>query len=68
MLKCETFSKSTAWNALETPEKICILVSKLPGRLRDRWNRKIQVVRRNCERKPCLSDFASFAHEETLGQ
>ena len=29
VLKCETFSKSTAWNALETPETLCILVSKL---------------------------------------
>ena len=28
VLKCETFSKSTAWNAFETPEVLCIPVSK----------------------------------------
>ena len=63
--KCETFSKNTAWNALETPETLCILVSKLPGSLRDRWNRKVQTVRKNSGREPCLSDFASFVLEET---
>ena len=65
VLKCETFSKSTAWNALGTPETLCILASKLPGSFRDRLNRKVQVVRRNFGREPCLSDFASFVHEET---
>ena len=65
VLRCETFSKSIAWNALETLETLCILVSKLPGSLRDRWNRRIQVVRRSFGREPCLSDFASFVHEET---
>ena len=65
VLKCETFSKSAAWNGLETPGTLCILVPKLPGSLRDRWNRKVQVVRRSFGREPCLSDFASFVHEET---
>ena len=64
VLKCETYSKSTAWNALGTPETLCILALKLPGSLRDIWNRKLQVVRRNCGREPYLSDFASFVHEE----
>ena len=35
VLKRDTFSKSTAWNALKTPETLCILVSKLPGSLRE---------------------------------
>ena len=65
MLKCETFSKCTCWNALETPETLCILVSKLPGRLRDSWNRKVQVVRRTLQREPCLADFSSFVFDET---
>ena len=61
VLMCETFSKSTAWNVLETIETLCILVSKLLGSLRNRWNRKLQVVRR----EPCLSNFSSFVHGET---
>ena len=50
---------------LKPPETLYILVSKLPGSFRGRWNRKVQVVRRNVGREPCLSDFASFVHEET---
>ena len=65
VLKRETSSKSAAWNALETPEKLCSLVLKLPGSLRDRCNRKVQVVWRSFGRELCLSDFASFVHEET---
>ena len=65
VLKCEQFSKSTASNAVETLETLCILVSKLPGSLRDRWKRKVQVFRRNFGREPCLSDFSSFVQEET---
>ena len=65
-LKCETFSESSAWNAFETPETLCTLVSKLPGSLRDRWSRKVQVVRRSFGREPRLSDFPSFVHEETI--
>ena len=65
VLKCETFSKCTCWNALETPETLCILVSKFPGRLRDSWNRKVQVVRRTLQREPCLADISSFVSDET---
>ena len=65
VLKCKTFSKSTGWNALETPETFFILVSKLPGSLRDRWNRNVQVVRKIIGGEPCLSGFVNFEHEET---
>ena len=41
VLKCEMFANGMEWNALDTPETLCILVSKLPGGLRDRWNRKV---------------------------
>ena len=66
VLKCETFSKITNWNSLETPETLCVLVSKLPGGLRGRWNRTVQGIRRSYGREPCLSDFSGFAKEETI--
>ena len=53
VVKCETFSKSIGWNDLETQETLCVLVSKLPGRLTDRWNRKVQVVRIHFSIKFC---------------
>ena len=31
ILKCKTSSKITNWNSLETPETLCVLMSKLPG-------------------------------------
>ena len=40
------------------------LVSKLPANLRDRWNRKVQMVGISFGRETYLSDFASFVHEE----
>ena len=66
VFKCETFSKSTNWNSLETPETLYVLVSKLPGGLRDRWNRTVQGIRRSYDREPCLSDFSGFVNEETI--
>ena len=35
MLKCETFSKSSSKNALETTEKHCVFVSKFCCSFRD---------------------------------
>ena len=61
LLKCETFSKITNWNSLETPETLRILVSKLPGGLRDRWNRTVQgIKRRYKEELPQGTMFVRF--------
>ena len=66
VLKCGTFSKITNWNSLEMSETLCILVSKLPVGLRDRWKRTTHGIRRSCGREPCLSDFSRFIKEETI--
>ena len=41
-------------------------MSKLPGGLRDRWNRTVQGIRRSYGREPCLSDFSRYVNEETI--
>ena len=46
LLKCESISNNQHWNALDTPEILCMLISKLPGVLMDRRNRKVQNIRR----------------------
>ena len=65
VLKCEKPSKSTAWNALETPGTLWIFVSKLPDILSDNWNRKVKVFRRKFGKEPFSSDSVSFVHEKT---
>ena len=66
VLNCEAFFKITNRNSLESPETLCILVSKLPGELRHRWNRTVQGIRRSHGRETCLLDFSGFVKEETI--
>ena len=66
LLKCESVSDNQHWNALDTPEVLCMLISKFPGVLVDRWNRKVQNVRRRESGEPDLIDFVRFMEEETL--
>ena len=66
-LKCETFSKSTKWKELTgTPETLCVLVSKLPGCFRDRWNRMVQGIRRSYGSESCLADLYGFVNGKTI--
>ena len=37
LVKCESITKSREWNPLDTPDAICMLLSKLPGKIRDKW-------------------------------
>ena len=36
LLKCETITRMQTWNVLGTPEVMCILLSELPGGMRDK--------------------------------
>ena len=45
---------------------LCMLISKLTGMLTDRWNRKVQNIRRRELREPDLTNFVQFVEEETL--
>ena len=36
LVKCEGITQSIRWNPLDTPDVICMLLSKLPGNLRDK--------------------------------
>ena len=40
LLKCQSIIGGNKWNALDSPDSICMLLTKLPGQLRDRWNRE----------------------------
>ena len=42
--KWNSLGAATKWNAMETPDNLCMLVSKLPNGVADRWNRKALVL------------------------
>ena len=53
-------------NALDSPDILCMLISKLPGGIMERWNRKVLNIRRCQVREPTLNDMTDFIEEETI--
>ena len=66
LLKCETITRMQTWNVLGTPEVMCILLSELPGGMRDKWSRKVLGIRRKLKRDPELVDLMDFVNDENL--
>ena len=46
LVKCEGVAKEQLWNAITIPDILCMLVSKLPNGLIDRWNRTAYNIRK----------------------
>ena len=53
-------------NHFDTPDNICIVLSKLPGNLRDRWNRNVYQIRTFQHREPLFKDLIDFIDKETI--
>ena len=51
---------------METHDTLCILVSKFPNGVADRWNRKALMLQRSQQRESSLKDFIEFFDEETV--
>ena len=51
VLKCDSITQSRKWNPVDTPDVICMLLSKLPGVIRDTWVRVVMNFRRKKERE-----------------
>ena len=66
LLKRESVSGSQQWNAVDTPEKLCMLIAKLLGGLTDSWNRKVQTIRKGHLHEPDLQDLIKFVEEQTV--
>ena len=66
LVKCKSITKSRECNPLDTPDVICMLLSKLPGKIRDQWVRAVMDVRRKEHREETLGDFIKLIHEETM--
>ena len=44
-IKCNNLVTGHQWNGLDSPDNLCVIVSKLPGSSRDRCNRRAMTVR-----------------------
>ena len=64
-LTCGSITHARGWNPLDTPDVICMLLSKLSGVVRDKLVRIVMNVRRKKEREATLRDFIGFIKEET---
>ena len=65
LVKCDGVAREQNWNAINTPDVICMLVSKLPNALIDRWNRIAYNICKKYECEPNLSDLIEFVDQET---
>ena len=65
LLKCESITTLQHWNPIDTPEILCMLISKLPDNTRDRWNRKVLIIKRQHKRELKLENFIDFLGNET---
>ena len=64
LIKCQSVADFSKWNALDTPDVLCLLVSKFPGSLIDRWSRKVLGIRRHQLREPNLQDLIELVEIE----
>ena len=66
LLKCHSICSTCKESTLDFLEVLCVLISKLPGYVRERWNRKVLSIRRTHERDPKLFDLPIFVEEESM--
>ena len=51
---------------LDSPDILCMLISKVPGEIMERRNRKVLNIGRCQVREPTLDDMTDFIEEETI--
>ena len=68
LLKYRSMSFNQRWNALDSQDILCIIISKLPGGIMERWIRKVLNIRRCQVREPTLNDMTDLEdiEEETI--
>ena len=64
LLQCSSLVDGRVWSALDSPDNLRMILSKLPGAARDRWNRKVLQIRTSL-REPELNDLIQFVENET---
>ena len=66
LIKCQTMNYGTSKNPLDSSDIICMILSKVPGHLQDRWNRNVLIIRRTETREPGQLDLTYFTEDEMI--
>ena len=66
LLRCKSVATNQRWNALDTPDILCMLTSKLPHGIMERWNREVLKIRRQQHQEPNLEDLTKYAEGEAI--
>ena len=65
LIKCQSLEYGSQ-NPLDTPDVICMISTKIPGYLQDRWNRNVQKIRKVQMRESGLIDLTNFIEDEMV--
>ena len=60
LLKCENATLVQNWNVLDTLEMMCLVLSKLPGNIREKWNRNVMNIRQRHLRELDFAKMSQF--------
>ena len=66
LLRCESVATNQRWNELDTPDILCMLTSKLPSGIMERWNREVLMIRRQQHRETNLENFTNYVEDEAI--
>ena len=66
LIKCQTVNYGTSKNPLDSPDVICMILSKVLGYPQDRWNRNSLRIRRTETREFGLLDLTNFMKDEMI--
>ena len=66
LIKCHSITADITWNALHIPDTLCSLPAKLPGNMKDIWNRLAYNPRRHEERDVEFADLVNFTEKGTI--
>ena len=64
LIKCQSLQYSNNQNPLDIPDVICMILSKVPGFLQDRWDKHVHKIRKTSTREPGLPDLTNFIEDE----
>ena len=66
LLRDKNVATGQKWNTLDTPDILCMLTSKLPSGIMERWNREVLKIRRQQHQEPNLEDFTKYVEDEAI--